>query len=94
MDYTTIYLSGVIALATAFAIRVPHENLRTVMVLALVWPLSLAAILFFILLNATGYDLDAAKGTKMFGFRRPTNTLIKGFAITIFYGEIQVWKKK
>jgi len=92
MDITTSYLVGALAIVGMFAIRVPHENVRTVFALAIMWPLSMFAILVMMLMNFTGWNLDAVKGTKMFGFRRPTNTVIKGFAITIFYGEVQFWK--
>jgi len=94
MELSTAYLSGALALVGLFAIRVPHENVRTVFALALMWPLSILAILFMILMNFTGWNLDAAKGTKMFGFRRPGNTNVRGFAVTIFYGEAQFWKLK
>jgi hypothetical protein len=46
------------------------------------------------LMNFTGWNLDAAKGKHMFGFRRPKNPEVNGFAITIFYGEVQFYKLK
>lgn len=94
MELTTAYLVGFVALVGMFAIRAPHENLRTVFALAVMWPLSIAAILAMILMTFTGWNLDAAKGTKMFGFRRASNPQVKGFAITIFYGEVQFYKVK
>jgi len=94
MELSTAYLSGALALVGLFAIRAPHEDIRTVFVLALIWPLSILAILAMVFMSTTGWNLEAAKGTKMFGFRRPTNDMIKGFAVCIFYGEVQIWKKK
>lgn len=94
MDYTTIYLIGALVLVGLFAARIPHENGRVVFALALMWPVSIACIVFFIACDQIGWNIDAAKGDKMFGFRRPTNENVRGFAITIFYGEVQVWKLK
>ena len=92
MDFITAYLVGFVALVGMFALRAPHENLRTVFVLAVAWPLSILAILAMVLMTFTGWNLDVAKGSKMFGFRKPTNTGVTGFAITVFYGEVQFWK--
>lgn len=94
MEFTTAYLIGITALVGMFAIRAPHEDLRTVFALALMWPLSMLAIVIMVLMTFTGWNLDVAKGTKMFGFRRPGNPGVNGFAITVFYGEVQMWKKK
>lgn len=91
MELITAYLAGAVVLVGLFALRVPHEDVRVVFFLALAWPLSIAAILFMVILNATGWDLDAARGTKMFGFRKPTNPKIRGFAVTLFYGEVQFY---
>lgn len=94
MELITAYLVGFVVLVGMFAARVPHENVRVVFALALAWPLSIAAIVFMVVLNATGWDLDTANGTKMFGFRRPTNPEVRGFALTVFYGEVQFWKAR
>jgi len=94
MDYITLYLVGALVLVGMFAVRVPHENVRVVFALALMWPLSILAILFMLVLNATGWDLDTAQGTKMFGFRRPGNPQVRGFAVTVFYGEVQFYKMR
>ena len=94
MEFITAYLAGALVLVGMFAWRVPHENLRVVFALALVWPASIAAILFMVVLTLTGWDLDVARGSKMFGFRKPTNKEVKGFAISLFYGEVQFWKAR
>lgn len=97
MDILTsyaVYMTGAILLVGMFAVRVPHENIRTVFALALMWPLSFLAILVMVLMTFTGWNVDAAQGTKMFGFRRPTNAGVTGFAVTVFYGEVQFWKVK
>ena len=94
MEFITAYLAGVVALTALWALRVPHENVRTVFALAMMWPLSIVAVLFMVVLSATGWDLDVARGSKMFGFRKPTNKEVQGFAISLFYGEVQFWKAR
>jgi hypothetical protein len=92
MELITAYLVGVIVLIGMFAVRRPHEDVRIVFILGLFWPLSILAILGTILLNATGWDMDMAKGAKMFGFRKPTNPKMRGFAFTVLYQEFQFFK--
>jgi hypothetical protein len=92
MEMIVAYLVGVIVLISLFAIRVPNEDIRVVFTLALFWPLSILAIAGMMILNATGWDLDVASSEKMFGFRRPSNPQVKGFAVTAFTVEIQFYK--
>ena len=92
MDMITVYLAGALVLNGAFALRSPHEDCRIVFILALVWPLSLLAILFMFVLTATGWNMDLAKGAKAFGFRKPQNPEIKGFAFTVLFQEFQFFK--
>ena len=92
MDYTTIYFVGFIVTVGAFAVRVPDLESRTLFLIALAWPLSIAFALFIYLLSIVGADLDVQDSDKMFGFRKPTNPEVKGFAVTVFYSEVQFWK--
>jgi hypothetical protein len=97
MDILTayaVYMTGAILLVGMFAARIPYENGRTVFALALMWPLSLLGIAILVVFNATRWELDAARGTRMFGFRRPTNPDARGFAVTVFFAEVQIWKIK
>jgi len=94
MEMITAYLVGALVLVGMFAARVPHENVRTVFALAVMWPVTIAAILFMLVLNATGWNLDAAVGKTMFGFRQATNPQVKGYAVTLFYGEVQFYKAR
>lgn len=91
MEFVTAYLAGIVVLVGMFAVRAPHEDLRTVFALALMWPVSIAAILFMVILSFTGWNLDAAVGKTMFGFRKASNPQVKGFAVTLFYGEVQFY---
>ena len=89
-----IYMTGVIVMAAAFAIRTPYQDLRTVVLLSLFWPLSLLFTLFMSIIWTIKWDFDVADGTKMFGFRKPTNSEVTGFAVTLFKNELQFWKKR
>lgn len=94
MEMITAYMTGIIALIGLWAWRVPHENVRTIFVLAIIWPLSVIAIIGMIVLESTGWAFDFAKNDKMFGFRRPTNINVRGFAVTVFGIEFQFYSKR
>jgi hypothetical protein len=94
MEMIVAYLVGVVVMASMFAVRAPHEELRVVLTLSVFWPISIVLIAFMFLLAVVGWDLDVAEGTKMFGFRRPTNAKVRGFAITLFGTEIQFYSMK
>ena len=96
MDFITayaIYMTVAILVVGLWATRVPHEDIKVVFILAIVWPFTITAILGFILLQATGYefDVDTSAG-KMFNYRKPTNPKAKGFALCLLGVELQVYK--
>lgn len=92
----TIYLAGIVATMILCAIRAPYTDLRDATQIALFWPISLLAILVVMSMDYFGYNIDVILVKKLFGFRRPTTSLAspgtKGFALTVFYVEIQIWK--
>ena len=93
MDLMTIYFAGVLAFAVLFALRAaPSEDARFLFRAVLVWPLSITVVAVVLLMDAVGWDMEATRTSKMFGFRKPTNTKVQGFAVTVFYAEIQCWK--
>ena len=94
MDMITVYLAGALVLNGAFALRSPHEDLRTVFLLSIFWPLSVLAILFMFALTATGWDfnIDTNAGL-MFNYRKPTNPEVKGFGLCLLGIEFQLYKK-
>jgi hypothetical protein len=94
MELIVAYLVGIVVLAGLFAVRAPNEELRVVLVISLFWPVSIVLIALMFLLDAVGWDIDTAENTKMFGFRKPTNTKVRGFAITLFGTEIQFYSLK
>jgi hypothetical protein len=93
MDMITAYMAGFIVTVGAFAVRAPDVESRTLFLIAISWPLSMAFALFILLLSLVGADLDVQDSDRMFGFRRPTNPKVRGFAVTVFYSEVQFWKK-
>jgi hypothetical protein len=93
MEMIVAYLVGVVVLQGLFAIRAPHEEALTVFAICMFWPVSVILIALMFLMGAVNWDLDVAEGTKRFGFRKPTNPEVRGFAVTVFSTEFQFWKK-
>lgn len=95
MELITYWMYGVVAFSVLLALRVsPHEDPRFLFRAVLVWPFSITVIALVLLMDAVGWNFEAVRVSKMFGFRRPTNTEVRGFAITLFYAEIQMWKAR
>ena len=94
MDYTTIYFVGFIVTVGAFAIRARDVESRTLFLIAISWPLSMAFALFIYAPSLVGADMDVQDSDKMFGYRTPTNPEARGFAITVFHSEVQFWKQR
>ena len=93
MEYITAYLAGIVTLVGMFAIRNPREDVRIVFILAVVWPMSILAILFMLVVTVTGWDFDVdTSAGKMFNFRKPTNPKAKGFALCLVGIEFQLYK--
>ena len=94
MEIALSYLVGVVVFQGLFAMRAPHVDGLTVFALCICWPVSVVLITGMFLLGAVGWDIDTAENTKRFGFRRPTNPAIRGFAVTVFGTEIQFYSMK
>ena len=94
MDYITAYLAGMVLVNGAFALRLPREDCRIVFILGVFWPASILAILFMLIVTATGwdFDVDTTSAGKMFNFRKPTNPKAKGFALCLLGVEFQLFK--
>jgi fructose-specific phosphotransferase system IIC component len=93
MEMITGYMAGALAIIGLWSVRVPHEDVRTVFLLAIFWPLTIVAILFMIVVTATGwqFDVDTQAG-KMYNFRKPTNPNAKGWALCLLGVEFQLYK--
>ena len=97
MDFITayaVYMTVAVLVVGLWALRVPHEDVKIVFILSMLWPLSLTAILGMVILNATGWNMDMAKGKTMFGVRKPVNPEIRGFAFTVLFQEFQFFKMR
>ena len=94
MEIVVAYLVGVVVFQGLFAFRSPHVDGLTAFALCICWPVSIVLIAGVFLLDAVGWDIDTAENTKMFGFRKPTNTKVRGFAVTVFGTEIQFYSMK
>lgn len=96
MDFLTayaIYATGAILFVGMFAMRVPHEDVRIVFFLALMWPLSILAILGMVVLTLIRWEFEVdTNAGKMFNFRRPTNPKAKGFGLCLLGVEFQFYK--
>jgi len=89
-----IYMTVVILMVGAWAVRVPHEEVRMVFILALVWPFTVVAIAGMVLLGTINWNMDMAKGKTMFGARKASNPQVRGFAFTVLYQEFQFYSKR
>jgi hypothetical protein len=94
MEIVVAYLVGVVVLQGLFAIRAPHEEALTVFAICICWPISIVLIALMFLLGAVNWDFDVAESTKKFGFRKPTNPNVKGFAVILFNTEFQFYSMK
>ena len=94
MELIVTYLVMVVVLQGLFAFRAPHQDALTVFALCLCWPVSIVLIALMFLLSAVGWEIDTAENTRLFGFRKPTNTKVRGFAVTVFGTEIQFYSTK
>ena len=94
MEMIVAYLVGVVVFQGLFAFRSPHVDGLTAFALCICWPVSIVLIAGMFLLSAVGWDIDTAESTKRFGFRKPTNPNVKGFAVILFNTEIQFYSMK
>jgi len=89
-----VYMAGVIIMMIAFAIRTPYQDIGAAVILSVFWPLSILAMILLKSLWTFNWDMDIVGVNKWFGYRKPTNPEVKGFAVIIFKLEFQLWKRK
>ena len=95
MEFTTIYLTGVFAFIVLFAMRTPDTDAKFMFRAVLVWPFSLTVILIVLAWSAIGWEVEVWPVEKRFGFRKPAaNGMVRGFAVTLFGNEFQVYKHR
>lgn len=89
-----IYMTGVIIMMIASAIRTPYQDIDAAVIISLLWPLSLLVMIILKFMWTMNCDMDIIKIDKWFGYRKATNPKVKGFAITLIKLEFQFWKRK
>ena len=93
MEYAIGYVVTVFVLQAIAAVRTPREDFQVAFVATVFWPFILVLLAGSALLDWVGWGFDIAKGTKLFGFRRP-NDGWPGFAVTFLKLEFQLWKNR
>jgi hypothetical protein len=93
MEYAIGYVAVIFVLQALAAVRTPREDCQVVIFATVLWPLMVVLVSASFALEFAGIGFDMVKGAKWFGIRKPTNTQVRGFAITLFRIEIQVWRK-
>jgi hypothetical protein len=94
MTELIVYMAGIIIMMIAFAIRTENADISSAVILSVFWPLSILAMIILKGLWLINWDIDIVGVNKWFGYRKPTNPEVKGFAIIIFRLEFQLWQKR
>lgn len=82
--YGVVFFSIVIAF---FARDVTVFTLKSI----LAWPIAIFVVVPILVLDKCSVQVDAIKTDSMFGFRKSQNPGVKGFAVTVFFTEIQFY---
>jgi hypothetical protein len=94
MEYAIGYVAVLVIIQAFAAVRTPSQDCQVVIFASVFWPLMFVIIAVDFALEALGWKFDVVKGSKLFGFRKPTNPKAVGYALTIFKLEIQLYKVK
>ena len=92
MDYTTIYMIGFILTVAAFAARARDVEARALFIIAAAWPLSMTFAALMFSLRWFNADFDVQESNVRFGYRWATNPKVRGFAVTLFNNEFQLYQ--
>ncbi len=94
MEYAIGYIAIAFVIQASAAIRAPHNDAQTVFVASWFWIVILPLVAGSFLLDAVGWKFDMARSPKIVGFRKPTNPNAKGYALSLFTVEFQLYKVK
>lgn len=92
MEYAIGYIAIVFVIQAIAAVRTPYESTQTIFVASVFWIFILPLVACSFLLDAIGWSFDVVRSPKWFYFRKPTNPKAKGYALTIFKLELQLFK--
>ena len=94
MELFNYWMYGVVVFGVLMALTCgPHAEARMMFRAVILWPLTVPIVAVVLLFDLVGWEFDAMRSKKMFGFRRPNDDW-PGFALTVFYIEIQFWKAR
>ncbi len=92
MEYAIGYIAIAFVIQAIAAIRAPHNDAQTVFVASWFWIVILPLVACSFALDAIGWGFDVVRNDKIVYFRKPTNPLATGFAVTLFTFEFQLFK--
>jgi hypothetical protein len=92
MEYAIGYVAMILVLQLFITTRNPHIDAQTLLVATLFWPFIILLVICSFALDAIGWGFDMVRNDKIVYFRKPTNPLATGFAVTLFTFEFQLFK--
>lgn len=92
MEYAIGYVAIAFIIQALAAVRNPMENTQTIFVASWFWIFILPLVAASFALDAIGWGFDVARNDKIVYFRKPTNPLATGFAVTLLTFEFQLYK--
>ncbi len=92
MVYAIWYVATIFVLQAFIAVRNPHVDVKTFFVSTVFWPFIMLLVAGSFALDAVGWGFDVVRNDKILYFRKPTNPLAKGFAVTLLTFEFQLFK--
>jgi hypothetical protein len=92
-----IWAIGFLFMMVFIAVRDKYCDIQAGVFVGIIWPIAIALIPYFGMLHyikiKTGWRTDCELSRKMFNYRRANNPHVaNGYAITIFWIELQFWK--
>lgn len=94
MTELIVYMAGIIIMMVAIAVRTSNTDIAPALILSVFWPLSILVMIILKGLWTINWDIDIVEVNKWFGYRKPNNPNVRGFAIIIFKFEFQLWQKR
>ena len=94
MEYAIGYVAIIFVLQAIAAVRTPREDTQTVFVATVFWPAIILLVAGSMFLDYIGWRFDTMRGSKMFGYRTATNPVARGWAVTVFGIEFQLYTLK
>ena len=94
MEYAAGYIAIAFVIQSWAAWRTPWQDTRVVFVASWFWIAILPLVAASFFLDAVGWGFDTARNDKILHFRKPTNPNARGFAVTLFTFEFQLYSMK